>query len=117
MRNGLGVYKWANGSTYEGNFFNDTFYGPGKLTTIDGKVFEGNWLYGEPFGDLEKKIAEANIDMNNYYPMPAHMAIVVMNKIKSVNPDKNTPMLSRPSNNFWKVLTEACLVFSRKNEE
>jgi hypothetical protein len=32
MKNGQGIYHWANGTTYNGNFVNDKKHGKGTIT-------------------------------------------------------------------------------------
>ena len=43
MKNGLGVYTFADGSKYSGEFVNNEYHGMGKFEWFDGKVYEGNW--------------------------------------------------------------------------
>jgi hypothetical protein len=44
--NGHGVFVWANGSLYEGEYMNDLPNGPGALLLPNGDVFTGNWVFG-----------------------------------------------------------------------
>ena len=41
---GKGVYKWADGRVYEGEFVNDKRNGFGIYTWTDGRRYEGNWI-------------------------------------------------------------------------
>ncbi len=44
--NGPGVYYFANGSRYEGEFKDDLFHGEGSLVLNDGSMLKGNWDKG-----------------------------------------------------------------------
>ena len=44
---GKGVMEWPGGRKYEGEFKDDARDGNGKLTTEDGKIFEGLWSKGK----------------------------------------------------------------------
>ena len=44
---GYGVYKYANGDYYIGNFSNGEFDGYGALTRKNGKVYKGEFSHGE----------------------------------------------------------------------
>jgi len=43
---------WADGSVYEGYFYNDIAHGRGRLIHADGDVYEGYWVndHAEGFG-------------------------------------------------------------------
>lgn len=43
MREGLGRYIWANGSSYEGNWFNDNMNGKGIYVDENKILYEGIW--------------------------------------------------------------------------
>ena len=47
---GLGVYKYANGSVYDGNWKDNKFNGRGKLTHPSGKQYDGYFKDGLPEG-------------------------------------------------------------------
>ena len=40
---GYGVYTWADGRQYEGNFVNDLKEGEGTLVWADGRKYIGSW--------------------------------------------------------------------------
>ena len=40
----LGPFKYNDGSTYEGQYFNGKRYGIGKQIWSDGSVYEGQWI-------------------------------------------------------------------------
>jgi hypothetical protein len=42
----MGVYRYANGDIYEGEFLLDEFHGRGKYTGVNGIVYEGEFLQG-----------------------------------------------------------------------
>ena len=44
---GKGSMEWMGGRKYEGEFKDDLRDGIGKLTTEDGKIFEGIWNKGK----------------------------------------------------------------------
>lgn len=48
--NGFGIYKWANGASYEGNWLNGQMSGKGKYFSSNGNTYEGNWLAHEKWG-------------------------------------------------------------------
>jgi hypothetical protein len=37
-KHGFGIYRWANGSVYEGEFKNDLKHGNGTITYLNGKT-------------------------------------------------------------------------------
>lgn len=41
MKNGHGIFNWADGSVYEGDFKDDQFHGKGEYTRADGKHYKG----------------------------------------------------------------------------
>lgn len=49
-REGLGLYKWRNGSMYSGQWSNDVFHGFGKLVWMAGEVYEGYFVNGNREG-------------------------------------------------------------------
>ena len=46
MKNGEGVYTFADGSVYKGNFNNDMIHGYGLFSYRNGDKYEGNFLKG-----------------------------------------------------------------------
>ena len=47
---GKGMYSWADGRKYEGEFLRDKKHGYGIYTWPDGRRFEGNWRNGKQDG-------------------------------------------------------------------
>ena len=47
MRNGYGVYAWANGEIYEGEFVNNKMSGKGKYSWPSGREYEGYFENGK----------------------------------------------------------------------
>lgn len=56
--NGYGVYKWKDGSQYEGNFLNGKKHGKGKYKDINGGYYDGMWKNGKKHGKGILKLAE-----------------------------------------------------------
>jgi hypothetical protein len=50
-KNGNGVYKWANGNEYLGNFFDDYKHGYGEMYWPDGRFYKGLWENGKQVND------------------------------------------------------------------
>jgi len=44
---GQGIYKWADGRKYEGDYLNDKKHGFGIYTYPDGRSYKGNWSNGK----------------------------------------------------------------------
>ena len=38
-----GIYRWVNGSRYEGDWNNNKRNGNGKMIGVDGKIYEGDF--------------------------------------------------------------------------
>lgn len=49
-KHGHGVYRWPDGSQFEGVYEEDLKHGIGKFTHANGKVFEGKWIRGQREG-------------------------------------------------------------------
>lgn len=47
---GVGVYKWADGRKYEGEWLNGKMHGKGKFTWADGKSYEGDYANDKRHG-------------------------------------------------------------------
>ena len=47
---GEGVMKYANGSIFQGNFYNGLKHIEGKLTEPDGSSYDGFWRNDQRFG-------------------------------------------------------------------
>ncbi|SDW22408.1 MORN repeat-containing protein [Paenibacillus sp. CF384] len=46
MKSGTGLYRWCDGSTYEGQWFNDSEYGIGVKEYANGDRYGGEWKDG-----------------------------------------------------------------------
>jgi hypothetical protein len=44
---GYGIFNWADGRVYEGQYFEDKKEGEGTLTWPDGRRYEGPWKTGK----------------------------------------------------------------------
>ncbi len=47
---GRGVFTWADGRRYDGDYFDDRKQGFGVFTWPDGRRYEGSWLNGKQHG-------------------------------------------------------------------
>lgn len=47
---GHGIFHWADGRTYEGQYNNDEKHGEGKFTWPNGRVYDGSWNNGKLHG-------------------------------------------------------------------
>lgn len=47
---GAGVYGFANGDVYEGEFHEHKFHGQGVLRHANSEVYEGGWCAGQRSG-------------------------------------------------------------------
>jgi len=43
MKCGSGLYKWADGSKYDGHWKNNKMEGFGKFSWNNGRYYEGEW--------------------------------------------------------------------------
>ena len=50
MRHCYGVQVWPDGSKYEGQWYQDTACGKGKLIHADGDIYEGEWFNDKAHG-------------------------------------------------------------------
>jgi hypothetical protein len=46
MMQGNGIFIWADGRVYYGEFYRDLKHGKGKLTWPCGKFYDGQWVNG-----------------------------------------------------------------------
>lgn len=44
---GQGIYTWADGRKYEGEYINDKKHGFGIYTYPDGRSYKGQWANGK----------------------------------------------------------------------
>ena len=42
----MGIFKWASGNVYTGNYKNDEREGVGEMSWTDKSVYSGEWLRG-----------------------------------------------------------------------
>ena len=47
---GKGIYTWADGRKYEGDYVNDKKEGFGSYLWTDGRKYEGQWINGKQHG-------------------------------------------------------------------
>lgn len=47
---GLGQFRWKDGTVYEGNYKGNLKHGMGKYITPSGKIYEGMWNQGVRHG-------------------------------------------------------------------
>ena len=45
--NGQGIFRWADGRSYNGSYKNDIKHGQGTMIWPDGKRFTGQWKEGK----------------------------------------------------------------------
>ena len=57
---GQGVYTWADGRIYEGEYRNDKKHGYGIYKWADGRIYQGWWYKGKQYG-LGKYLANSGI--------------------------------------------------------
>ena len=51
-REGYGVYNYANGDIFVGEWLNNQMHGKGKYTwALDGRTTEGKWQFGKKHGE------------------------------------------------------------------
>lgn len=44
---GQGIFTWADGRMYQGEYYDDKKQGYGVFTWPDGRKYEGQWLNGK----------------------------------------------------------------------
>lgn len=49
-KHGSGIYRWIDGSIYEGNYLNDLRHGHGRFLWANGESYEGDYLKDERTG-------------------------------------------------------------------
>ena len=64
---GHGIYRWADGSVYEGGFLNDLSSGYGIMRWADGDVYVGQWLNGKRSGHGVLRGADGTIIQEGRY--------------------------------------------------
>ncbi len=50
MQDGIGIHKWTDGRTYEGEFSKDRKHGYGIFRWLDGRQYTGYWANGKQHG-------------------------------------------------------------------
>jgi hypothetical protein len=63
---GIGIYNWSDGRSYEGEYLDDKKHGYGIYIWADGRVYEGNWNRGKQHGLGKYKSRENNDDTERY---------------------------------------------------
>ncbi|QOX79875.1 hypothetical protein FY034_13345 [Trichlorobacter lovleyi] len=48
-RHGSGTYKWQNGNSYAGGWAYDKLHGNGRMTLVDGKMYDSYYVNGEVY--------------------------------------------------------------------
>lgn len=64
-KHGYGVYDWANGYLYKGNFFEDQRCGEGQLYYHNELVYEGFWINGERCDEEEYLSTQREVKDNH----------------------------------------------------
>ena len=49
--NGHGIFKWADGRIYEGDWNNDLRHGEGEMKWPNGRKYKGGWKDGVQHGN------------------------------------------------------------------
>ena len=70
--NGIGIYKWADGKVFEGEFKRDVKNGFGRFKWPDGRLYQGGWENGKQeglgsytyFNDSKKEITKFGLWKN-----------------------------------------------------
>lgn len=47
---GIGIYKWSDGRSYEGEYIDDKKHGYGIYRWADGRAYAGYWNLGKQHG-------------------------------------------------------------------
>ena len=55
-RDGYGVYTWADGRKYEGEFMNNEQHGIGTYISKSGKIKKGQWQNGKKIRWIDDSI-------------------------------------------------------------
>lgn len=65
-RHGSGVYTWASGDKYDGNWDNGKMSGHGTKTMANGDVYSGMWLSDKAHGWGQKRFAGGDSHEGEY---------------------------------------------------
>jgi len=65
-KTGSGIYKWNDGTVYEGEFEDDKMHGKGKLTTVKNGTYEGEFKNGRKTGTGTYTFANGDIYTGNW---------------------------------------------------
>lgn len=60
MMHGKGIYKWADGRRYEGEYFCNNKHGYGVFSWPNGTRYEGTFLNGKRHGKARYFVASGN---------------------------------------------------------
>ena len=67
LRHGKGRFLWANGESYEGDYLNDERTGKGSYHWPDGSFYEGEFLAGKRHGKGTYQSAHGNIYTGEWF--------------------------------------------------
>jgi len=75
---GMGVYTWADGRCYMGEYKDDKKHGYGIYKWADGRLYLGQWMRGKQHGLGIYKTAETNF--NTVFGKRANVSNGMMSK-------------------------------------
>ena len=58
---GEGLYTWADGRRYQGQYVQDKKHGRGKYTWANGRSYDGEWKDGKQHGEGSYYNPEADV--------------------------------------------------------
>lgn len=112
-KEGTGVFRWASGNIYDGEFKDDERHGKGIMTWTDGSQYNGDWFRGiqhgygtitfpdgsqkEGYFDNNIYIGKMKEDDGNFTPLdpvkiyPNSSKLTKSNSIKKINTDNIQP--------------------------
>ena len=65
-RSGKGTMFYANGATYEGDWYKDKPWGRGKARSVNGDVYDGEWMDGKRANKGECLYADGSCFIGNF---------------------------------------------------
>ncbi len=66
-RSGKGLMIYANGSTYEGDWYKDKPWGKGKARSVNGDVYDGEWMDGKRANKGECQYVDGSCFIGNFH--------------------------------------------------